>query len=37
MLVYLIKYVHNGKENRVKQVYVAEGMNEKINFAILIV
>jgi hypothetical protein len=37
MLVYLIKYMHTRKENRAKQVYVADGKNEIINFAILIV
>jgi hypothetical protein len=37
MPVYLIKYMHTGKENLAKQVYVAEGKNEKISFTILIV
>jgi hypothetical protein len=36
MLVYFIKYIHTGTENRAKQVYVANEKNEKINFAILI-
>jgi len=36
MLVYLIKYMHTGKENRAEQVYMAYGKNAKISFVILI-
>ena len=37
MFTYLIKCRHTRKESRGKQVYMADGKNEIINFAILIV
>ena len=37
MLIYLIKCMHTGKGSRGKGVHVADGKNEIINFAILIV
>jgi len=35
MLVYLIKYMHSGKDNCAKQVYMVDSKNKKINFALL--
>jgi len=36
MFIYLIKCMHTRKVSRGKQVYVADGKNEIIKFAILI-